>query len=230
MRKQQRIWRREHAKQSMLPALASVEPQMSINPFVEYLTKHCVSPLSRFVDIGCGKGRNAIYLATLGYEVYGFDYIQCAIDAARQLAERRRIFERVHFSLAEMDKPWPFANAFFDGAIDCFSSIDIETLEGRMMYKQEMYRTLKPGGYALVTVVSVKDEIEHELIKQYPGKEKNSTVWPGSGKFQKDYDEEELREFYQEFCIAEFKEIKHQAFKLDRKYTATDYWIVLRKC
>lgn len=92
-----------------------------------------------------------------------------------------------------------------------------------------MFRTLKPGGHALVMVVSTNDEIESEFIRRYPGKEKNSTIWPGNGKFQKDYDENELREFYKEFEIVKLKEVKKPAFKLNRKYIATNYWMVLRK-
>jgi len=229
MRKQQEIWEREHTKQETLPAMASVKPHRSVVSFVEYFTDRQVKPPRRVVDIGCGKGRNAIYLATLEYEIYGLDYIQLAIDTTRQLAEQKNVSDRVHLFLAEIDKPWPFADHFFDIAIDCFSSIDIETKEGRAVYKQEMYRTLKPGGYALVMVVSAKDEIESELIKCYPGKEKNSTLWPYNGKFQKDYDEEELRDFYREFHIAELREVKQSAFKLGREYTATNCWVVLIK-
>ena len=229
MRKQEQIWEREHREQKALPRLNSVEPYSGIVSFAEYLTNQQLEPPRKVVDIGCGKGRNAIYLATIGYEVYGLDYISFAIDATHQLAERKNISDRVHLHRVEIDKPWPFTAHFFDIAIDCFSSINIETAEGRSVYMQEMYRTLKPGGYAFVTVVSANDEIESDLIKHFPGKEKNSTLWPSNGKFQKDYDEQELREFYREFHIDEIKEINQPAFKLGRKFTATNYWVTLIK-
>lgn len=229
MRNQQAIWTQEHTRQETLPALASLQPHRSVVEFTQYLANHRVRPPWRVVDIGCGKGRNAFFLATLGHEVYGLDYIQLAIDTAYQLAEQQNISDRIHVLLSEIDKPWPFADHFFDIAIDCFSSINIETREGRAVYKQEMYRTLKPGGYALVSVVSASDEIESSLIKRYPGGEKNSTLWPGNGKFQKDYDEEELRAFYREFRIAELRETQQPAFKMGRRYTATNYWVVLVK-
>jgi SAM-dependent methyltransferase len=229
MRKQEQVWEREHTEQKALPMVASIEPHSGVVSFVEYLTNQHVEPPRKVVDIGCGKGRNAIYLAALGYEVYGLDYIPFAIDIARQLAEAKNVSDRVHLYRAEIDRPWPFANHFFDIAIDCFSSINVETAEGRSVYKQEMYRTLKPGGHAFVTVVSANDEIESELIKYFPREEKKSTLWLDNGKFQKDYDEQELREFYREFHIAELKEIKQPAFKLDRKFTATNYWMALIK-
>ena len=229
MRKQEQVWEQEHAEHKALPMVASVEPHSGVVSFAEYLTNKQVKPVRKVVDIGCGKGRNAIYLATLGHEIYGLDYIPFAINKARQLAEEKRVSNKVHLYYAEIDKVWPFVDHFFDIAIDCFSSINIETAEGRSVYKQEMYRTLKPGGYAFVTVVSANDDVESELIKQFPGEEKNSTLWPGNGKFQKDYDEQELREFYREFHIAELREITQSTFKLGREFTATNYWIVLTK-
>ena len=92
-----------------------------------------------------------------------------------------------------------------------------------------MYRTLKHGGYALVTVCSVDDEWERELLANHPGPEPNSTIWPSNGKFQKDYSEEELREFYEMFTVHELKTIQKPAHKLRRDGTATNFWLVIQK-
>ena len=107
--------------------------------------------------------------------------------------------------------------------------IDIETKVGREKCRDEMYRTLKPGGYALATVCSIDDEWEKELIANYPGPEVNSTIWPQNGKFQKDYDEAELREFYKMFDVVELQTISKPGFKLGRNGTVTNLWAVLRK-
>jgi tellurite methyltransferase len=42
----------------------------------------------RVVDVGCGSGRNLVYLLRSGYEVYGVDADPNSIRAARQLASR----------------------------------------------------------------------------------------------------------------------------------------------
>jgi len=67
------------------------------------------------------------------------------------------------------------------------------------------------------------------MILNSPGKEINSTYWTNTGKFQKNYDENELREFYSSFEIIELKEIKKISFKLGRQYEATNFWLLLRK-
>lgn len=229
MRKQQKIWQQEHGMVSTLPAMAKVEPSSGVVAFVEYLKKHKAEPALKAVDIGCGKGRNTIYLAKLGFDVYAMDFIELALQHTRERAEKEGVKKNVHLIKTEIDKNWPFESNYFDIAIDSFSSIDIETKEGREVYRKELYRTLKPGGYALVMVVSSEDEWEKKLIAESPGKENDSTIWPQNGKFQKDYDWQELREFYREFTIVEFREIKKKAFKLGKEYKATNYWMVLRK-
>jgi SAM-dependent methyltransferase len=229
MRKQQQIWHDEHTNQGTLPTMANVEPASGVVLFTDYLEEHGVVVSGKAVDIGAGKGRNSVHLAKLGFEVWALEYIEPAIAAAKQLAETNGVTDKIHFELAEVDTTWQIADNFFDVAVDSFSSIDIETKAGREKCRDEMYRTLKSGGYALVTVCSADDEWEKELIANHPGPEPNSTLWPQNGKFQKDYDETELREFYKAFEVIELKKISKPAFKLGRDGTATNLWAVLRK-
>jgi SAM-dependent methyltransferase len=48
-------------------------------------------PVGRAIDLAAGEGRNAIWLAELGWDVTAIDYSEVAIDKTRQLAERRRV-------------------------------------------------------------------------------------------------------------------------------------------
>lgn len=209
--------------------MANIDPASGVLLFTTYLQEHSLPLSGKAVDIGAGKGRNSVHLAKLGFEVYALEYIQPAIEAAKKLATNNGVLEKIHFNLTEVDKAWSFDDNYFDVAVDSFSSIDIETREGREICRDEMYRTLKSGGYALVTVCSADDEWEKELIADHPGPERNSTLWPQNGKFQKDYDEQELRDFYDKFEIVELRKISKPAFKLGRDGTATNFWLVLQK-
>jgi SAM-dependent methyltransferase len=229
MRKQREIWLAEHTEQTTLPTMANVEPASGVVLFIEYLKNHGVEQEGDAVDIGAGKGRNAVYLAQQGFKVRALEYIEPAIAAIKELAKDWGMMDKVVCDLAEIDKPWPCEDDLFDVAIDSFSSIDIETKAGREICRDEMLRTLKPGGYALVTVCSADDEWERELIAKSPGPEPNSTIWPQNGKFQKDYTETELREFYQKFEIVDLQTIIKPAFKLGREGHATNLWMILRK-
>ena len=44
-------------------------------------------PPGRAVDLAAGEGRNAIWLASLGWRVWAVDYSQVALDKGRRLAE-----------------------------------------------------------------------------------------------------------------------------------------------
>jgi SAM-dependent methyltransferase len=44
-------------------------------------------PPGRAVDLACGEGRNAIWLAGRGWRVHGVDFSQVAVDKGRTLAE-----------------------------------------------------------------------------------------------------------------------------------------------
>ena len=46
-------------------------------------------PRGRALDIACGAGRNALYLAALGYEVDAVDIAPYALERARQAAAER---------------------------------------------------------------------------------------------------------------------------------------------
>ena len=228
-RKQQQIWSDEHSKVRDLPAMASPSPARGVVEFCEYVRDQLPGGNLRAIDIGCGKGRNTLYLARLGFETHAIDYIELATTTLQDRAGIEGLLDKITVHVQPIDVTWPFENDFFDIAIDNFSSIDVETEKGRMVYRDEMFRTLKPGGFAFVAVVAAYDEVESEIMQTTPGSEKHSTVWPNSGKFQKNYDQTEIAEFYRNFELVNLKEVRTSAVKLNRNYTATDLWVWLRK-
>jgi len=208
--------------------MANTEPASGVVLFLEWL-KNIKLTGGVAVDIGSGKGRNSIFLAQNGYAVTGLEYIEFARQCSEELSRLNNVSDKTIFLDACIDEVWPLADESFDIAIDSFSSIDIETKLGRIQCRNEIYRTLKPGGYALVTVCSAEDEWERELIAKHPGPEPNSTIWPQNEKFQKDYSEKELKSFYDMIEVCDFKVIRKPAHKLGRDGTATNLWLVIRK-
>lgn len=47
--------------------------------------------LGRALDVACGEGRNALWLAEQGWDVTAIDFSQVAIDKARRIATRRKL-------------------------------------------------------------------------------------------------------------------------------------------
>ena len=115
----------------------------------------------RGLDLGCGYGRSARYLAQKGWLADGVDFVELAIVEARAQAEKAGLSERVQFhmgSVAEM----PFLTAEYDLAIDvgCMHSLTEEQQQG---YRDELLRLLPAGAvYLLFAHLRGEDEVVDE--------------------------------------------------------------------
>jgi len=76
-------WNERYASQ---PLLWGAEP----NRFVAEKLRD-LQPRGRALDVACGEGRNAIWLAKLGWTVTGIDYSEVALDRARRLAADQQV-------------------------------------------------------------------------------------------------------------------------------------------
>lgn len=72
--------------------------------------------LHRVLDFGTGTGRHTVYLARMGFEVYGFDWSNAAITITRQELSNERL--SANLSVWDMnDIPLPYEHDFFDAVI-----------------------------------------------------------------------------------------------------------------
>src|SRR6266566_8665651 len=96
----------------------------------------------RVLDVGCGTGENALYLAERGFSVAAVDLSIRAIDAAKTKGSERKL--KVDFRLANA-LSLDFENAYFDNAIDSglfhtFNDND------RVVFAREIARVIKTSG------------------------------------------------------------------------------------
>ena len=118
-------------------------PWFSPRPYpwvVETATNKLWRAGTRILDLGCGAGTNAIFLAGLGYKVSGVDLAEGAIHVAHQRAESAG--RAVDFRVADvLDLPFP--DQHFGGAIDvgCFHTLPPNL---RHAYSKEVARVLRP--------------------------------------------------------------------------------------
>ncbi|GAI50676.1 unnamed protein product, partial [marine sediment metagenome] len=104
-----------------------------------------------------------------------------------------------------------------------------ETKKGREVCRDEMFRTLKPKGIALVTCISINDGFGKELLKKSPGREKHTIFW-SNGKFEKLYDRSELRSFLAPpFQILKLRTVHKKGILFGKEYDRKIYWLVLQK-
>jgi tRNA (uracil-5-)-methyltransferase TRM9 len=83
------------------------------------------------------------------FELYGVDYSPEMIKQAEKYVTKFHL--KVNLKVADAQK-LPYADDFFDSAIAIAVYHHIETKDGRLGALKELYRVLKPGGEAFVTV------------------------------------------------------------------------------
>lgn len=104
-------------------------------------------PVGRALDLGCGLGRAALYLARLGWQVDGVDFIPQAVAEATTRA-RQAGLHKVRFHLGLVTR-LDFLAGPYDFALDIGYAHSFTTEELRA-YHGELLRLLKPGGYYLL--------------------------------------------------------------------------------
>lgn len=104
----------------------------------------------RILDIGCGAGTNALFLARRGFGAMGVDLADGAIAAARERARRAHL--TVDFRVEDALR-LPFPDASLDGASDfgCFHTLPPAL---RRDYAREVARVVRPGGAFAISWVA----------------------------------------------------------------------------
>ena len=82
----------------------SAEPNRFLVAEVEAL------PPGRALDVACGEGRNAVWLAEAGWDVTGVDFSKVGLDKARRLADARGV--SVQWELADVTEYTPSPESF----------------------------------------------------------------------------------------------------------------------
>jgi cyclopropane fatty-acyl-phospholipid synthase-like methyltransferase len=102
------------------------------------------------LDVGCGTGENALYLAGLGHEVWGVDATPAAIEKAQAKAEQRGV--KATFLVGNA-LDLQHLGRTFDTIVDCglFHALSDEE---RVAYDKSLAAALRPGGTYLMLCFS----------------------------------------------------------------------------
>jgi ubiquinone/menaquinone biosynthesis C-methylase UbiE len=94
------------------------------------------------LDVGCGTGENALYLASRGHEVWGLDFVPVAIERATVKAQERGL--SVLFQVGDALKLDQLGRTF-DTVIDCglFHTL---TDDDRPLYEAGLATIVRPRG------------------------------------------------------------------------------------
>jgi ubiquinone/menaquinone biosynthesis C-methylase UbiE len=101
---------------------------------------------SRVLDLGCGTGRHAIWLAEAGAVVTAADFSQGMINEAI----RKSRGSGVSFLLHDFKQPLPFRNSQFDLLV---SGLVLEHVHDLQQFMREARRVIRPGGRAVISAM-----------------------------------------------------------------------------
>ncbi len=111
------------------------EPNQFLAAFAAGLTP------CRVLDLGCGQGRNSVWLAGKNHQVTGLDLSPVAIEQARQLAKDHQV--KVDFDTVDLVREWNPPPEAFDLIILSYLQLPPED---RQLVHRKAVEALAPGG------------------------------------------------------------------------------------
>ncbi|GAB6163969.1 hypothetical protein JCM12298_31290 [Desulfothermus naphthae] len=127
--------------QNMHPAEIPWNIETPPKALVELVESGKVKPC-KTIDLGCGTGNYAIYLANKGFNVTGVDISPTAIKIARENAEKKRV--KINFLIADVLGDLDEIKETFDFAYD-WGLLHHIFPEKRKKYVENVYRILNPS-------------------------------------------------------------------------------------
>ena len=125
-----------------------------------------LSTSGTFLELGCGAGNTAIWMASKGFKAYGIDIVPEAIQWAKQKAADEAI--TADFYLGDLSHMTMFGSNFFDLIFDA-DCLQMIVDESRSQCLGEILRILKPGGI-FIAGGNVRDEGVSEKVEFAGGK------------------------------------------------------------
>ena len=159
------------------------------------------------LDVGCGFGRNCIYLAKQGFELSGFDLSEYGVDQTLKKANEQNV-KLNKFVVSDMLN-MPFENNSFD-ALLAMNVISHTDFEGFKKILGEIRRVLKSGGEAYFTLGSKESYWFNNPICEYVDEYTRIRVedGPENGIPHFYIDDEDCKTLFNDFKIIKIQNVR----------------------
>lgn len=172
---------------------------------VDFVGGRALAP-GRALDIGCGTGTHAVWLAAQGFDVLGVDLSPRAIERARARAAGSRVSGTIRFAvddfLASPPEGGPFDIVFDRGVFHVFDAAD-----DRARFAAHVARCLAPSGYWLSLLGSTEGPPRDEGPPRRSARDIANAIEPA----------------------LEIVELRATAFDLDRPVRPRAWWCISRQ-
>ena len=217
------LWDREYADLLVIPSSARQSPAKALTLLSELLG---LDRLNRALDLGCGTGRNTVYLAQKGVRVDAIDDSLVALGTMRRLVDDLDLRHLIRVHERHLQDPFPFPDGTFDLVLDSYVFCHFTDHQMKVHFLNEAQRVLNPNG----RFVSILFSPEDAYYKQFPLQIGHVVTDPNNGITKVLYTEKELRALFG--SIYEFEYLVKFEFDdmvMGRTYTRCILTSVLRK-
>lgn len=223
---QENVWDREYKNSTFLTK--KNEPQSDVVRFVKFLKKEgLLLENLNILDLGSGTGRNSFYFGELGSNVWGLEISKTAIKIAEENAKKANL--KIEYTKQSIGEKFPFEDNFFNIILDITSSNSLSEKE-REIYLEESKRVLKNNGYFFVKALCKEgDNNAKFLLKNNPGKEKDTYIMPETEIIERVWTKEDFAETYGKYFEIIKIDKKTSYTKINNRSYKRNFWIVYVK-
>jgi ubiquinone/menaquinone biosynthesis C-methylase UbiE len=173
----------------------------------------------KILDLGCGAGRNLVYLVNQGFEVYGLDSAKDGLSLIKSKLKKNKNY---HLNQGSFYSKLPYKDNFFDAVIS------IQSLQHGIESKiksaiKEIERVLKPDGIIFITLCGYYTGAKKRpLLVKTAKKIAERTYVPTEGH-EKGlphflYNQKVIRQHFRNFKISSFWKDKKDYYCFIAKY------------
>ena len=189
--KGQDFWNAEYKSGNHLAL--SDNPSEDLAKFTRWLEREhgraYLNPTASVLDLGCGNGRNLIYLAkNFGMKGTGIDNSNEAIAQAKRAGAGLPL----EYQIRSIANPLQIPDNSQTFVLDMMTSHFLKS-EERAQLLSEIVRVLRPGGWFFwKTFLLDEDELAERLLRESPAAEKGSYIHPKIGMAEHVFTETEI--------------------------------------
>jgi ubiquinone/menaquinone biosynthesis C-methylase UbiE len=224
---QEQAWDREYKRSRLLTK--DNKPQTDTVRFVEFLKKKEKAKIEglKVLDLGSGTGRNSFYFAELGASVIGLEISKTAIEIAKK--NLSGLIYDISYIKQSMGEKFPVDDSSIDVVMDVTSSNSLTEME-REVYLSETTRVLKSTGYFFVKALCRDgDDNAKFLLKNHPGKEKDTYIMPELGVTERVWSREDFVKTYEKYFKILHLEKKTSYSRMNERVYKRNFWICYLK-
>jgi len=193
------FWNKEYKTAEHLAL--SMNPSEDLQKFTRFLERHegrlHLNPTALAVDLGCGNGRNLLYLSeNFGMRGIGYDISDEAIQHAQEASAELPITYEARSIEGDLEIKDTSASLVLDMMTSHFLRKD-----AREHLRSEVHRVLRSGGWLFFkSFLGEEDLNAQRMLKEHPADEENAYIHPELGVYEYVWhNEKALRDFFEPY-------------------------------